>query len=238
MSNVALIPARSGSKGVRDKNVRLLGEKPLIAYTIAACLKSKLIDRVIVSTDSQDYADLCREMGAEVPFLRPSEISGDSATDYDFVKHALDWLESEMYEVQFVTHMRPTSPLRDPVVVDEAIEAFQKSNVATSLRSSHEMSESAYKTFKISREGYYASVGREMSLDKANEARQSFPKTYMGNGYVDVLSVDHIVKHKKIHGDRILPFITEVITEVDTEDDFSYLEYQVNRDTSLISRLF
>ena len=87
---VALIPARSGSKGVSNKNIRPLAGFPLIAYSIKAALKSKLIDRVIVSTDSEEYAEIAREYGAEVPFLRPSELSGDIATDKQFFKHAID----------------------------------------------------------------------------------------------------------------------------------------------------
>ena len=94
MINVlALIPARSGSKGVRDKNIRDLGGHSLLEWSIAACLKSSFIERTIVSTDSPEYASLSKSFGAEVPFLRPDHISGDRATDYQFIDHALSWLE-------------------------------------------------------------------------------------------------------------------------------------------------
>ncbi|MDO9219316.1 MAG: acylneuraminate cytidylyltransferase family protein, partial [Lacisediminimonas sp.] len=91
-SIVALIPARAGSKGVPHKNIKPLGGRPLIEWSIKACLKSRLIDRVIVSTDSPEYAELAIKLGAEAPFLRPAEISADRSTDYDFIVHALDWL--------------------------------------------------------------------------------------------------------------------------------------------------
>ena len=89
-SIVALIPARAGSKGVPHKNIRKLGEHSLIGWSIAACNAASSICRTIVSTDSDEYARISREIGAEVPFLRPAEFSGDRSTDYDFIKHALD----------------------------------------------------------------------------------------------------------------------------------------------------
>ena len=141
---LALIPARAGSKGVPDKNTRPLGGYPLLAWSIAACRKSKAIDRVIVSTDSPDYAALAREAGAEAPFLRPQEISGDLSTDYEFITHALDWLQEHGDMPDYVVHMRPTTPVRTPKIIDEAIEAFMKAPDASALRSVHEMPESAY----------------------------------------------------------------------------------------------
>ena len=107
---IALIPARSGSKGVRDKNIRSLGGHPLVEWSIAVSNKCRLIDRVIVSTDSREYADLCIGFGAEAPFLRPAGLSGDRSTDYEFVLHALDWLALNGGEPEFVVHIRPNQP--------------------------------------------------------------------------------------------------------------------------------
>ena len=109
---VALIPARAGSKGVPGKNIRLLGGYSLLAWSIAASLKTKSIDRVIVSTDSEEYATLARELGADVPFLRPAELSGDRSTDYDFVLHSLNWLRENSSEPDYIVHIRPTTPFR------------------------------------------------------------------------------------------------------------------------------
>ena len=124
---VALIPARAGSKGVPNKNIRLLGGHPLLAWSIAACLKSSTIDRVIVSTDSTEYASLAIKLGAEAPFLRPVEISGDRSTDYDFIVHAMDWLAAEKGAPEYLVHIRPTTPLRDQKMIDDAVAAFMKS---------------------------------------------------------------------------------------------------------------
>lgn len=236
---VALIPARSGSKGVPDKNIRLLGEHPLIAWSIMAAKKSKLIDRIIVSTDSSFYADIAKKYGAEVPFLRPVEISSDISTDYDFIHHAIEWLSIHHEKPKWIAHIRPTTPFRNPSEIDRAISLFKGNQIASSLRSAHEMSESAYKTFEINTNGFYKMVGNTyQNLDFANNARQLFSSTYQANGYIDVLSVEYILSKAAIHGDKVMPFITNHSYEVDTEDDFGLLEYQLKKDPYFFSQLF
>ena len=128
MSNViALIPARSGSKGVTHKNIRDLGGYPLIQWSIEACKKSNSINRTIISTDSEEYAKIAKDMGAEVPFLRPAEISTDSSTDYDFVKHALDWFAEHGGEPEYIVHIRPTTPFREPELLSDSIHLLTNS---------------------------------------------------------------------------------------------------------------
>ncbi len=236
---VALIPARAGSKGVPNKNIRLLGGHPLLAWSIAACLKSSKIDRVIVSTDSAEYAELAKKLGAEAPFLRPASISGDRSTDYEFIVHALDWLATEQGEPDFLVHIRATTPLRDPKLIDDAVRAFMVAPNATALRSVHEMSESAYKTFEIATGGQLKRLGADNTeLDSANNVRQQFPSTYQANGYVDVLSTAFIRKAKLIHGEHVIPFVTATVAEVDTEDDFAHLEFQLTQMPSILDKLF
>jgi CMP-N,N'-diacetyllegionaminic acid synthase len=237
---VALIPARAGSKGVPNKNIRALGGHALLEWSIAACKKSKRIDRVIVSTDSVAYQSLCRDFGAEVPFLRPAEISGDRSTDYEFIVHALDWLSDNGGEPDYIVHIRPTTPFRAPELIDAAIEAFTSAGAAaTALRSVHEMAESAYKTFEIAPGGQLKRLGSDSTaLDAANNARQAFPKTYIPNGYVDVLSTAFIRQSRLLHGDHVMPFVTPTVAEVDTEDDFDFLEYQITREPTLSTCLF
>ena len=235
---IALIPARSGSKGVADKNIKQLGGHPLISWSIAACKKSKLINRIIVSTDSQIYADLAISLGAEVPFLRPLNISGDESADAYFIKHALNCLKISKEKVDYIAHVRPTSPLRNPKLIDEAISIFLKSK-ASSLRSVGEMAESAYKYFEIDKDGYLQTLSNTgISIDSANDVRQTFPLTFVPNGYIDVLSVKFINNTGLIHGSSVLPYVTPNITEVDTEDDFDYLEFQVEKNPLIINNLF
>lgn len=236
---VALIPARAGSKGVPHKNIKNLGGRPLIEWSIQACLKSKLIDRVIVSTDSQDYADLAIKLGAEVPFLRPQEISGDRSTDYDFILHALNWLSLNSKEPDLLVHIRPTTPYRNPKLIDDAIKVFSSDPKATALRSVHEMSESAYKTFEIATTGQLKRLGADSTeLDAANSARQQFPATYQANGYVDVLSPHFIRSHGLIHGNWVIPFMTPSVVEVDTSEDFEHLEFLLNHNPDIAYQLF
>ena len=238
-SIVALIPARSGSKGVPHKNIKPLGKHPLIEWSVAACKATSSIHRIIVSTDSEEYAQMSREMGAEVPFLRPAEIAGDRSTDYDFIEHALDWFLKNGGEPEYIVHIRPTTPFRDPALIDHAVATFINHPQATALRSVHPMSESAYKTFEIAPGGRLKRVASESTeLDAANNARQQFPTTYIANGYVDVLSAAFIRKMHLIHGSHVLPFITPVVNEVDTEEDFFMLELELQNHPEFATRLF
>ena len=236
---VVVIPARAGSKGIVDKNIKLLAGHPLIAYSIAVARLAKSIDRVIVSTDSEKYATIVREYGAEVPFLRPAEISGDISTDYDFVRHLIDWmLHNEGDIPRFLVHLRPTTPLRTGNSIDVAINRIKRTNSATALRSVHEMSESAYKAFEIDGD-YLKSVGsNSFALDAFNDPRQKFEKTYQANGYVDVIRTSYVIENNKLHGDHVIAFVTPRVTEVDTVDDFDYLEYLVSKDPMIVNRLF
>src|SRR5262249_7126007 len=116
---VAIVPARGGSKAIPRKNVRLLGGVPLIAYSIEAGLTARTVDRVIVSTDDEEIAAVARRFGAEVPFMRPAALAGDSTPDLPVFQHALDWLDAhEGYRPEIVVQLRPTSPLRPPDCVD------------------------------------------------------------------------------------------------------------------------
>jgi N-acylneuraminate cytidylyltransferase len=198
-----------------------------------------LINRIIVSTDSEKYANLAKEHGADVPYLRPAELAGDTSTDYEFVKHLLDWLKSnENCQPDYLVHLRPVVPLRDSRIIDSAIEAFINNTEATSLRSAHEMSETAYKKFEI--EGnYFKAVGSDsFELDALNEPRQKYFKTYDPNGYVDVLKTSFVLSENKIHGNRVMPLITPMSYEIDAEEDFEYLEWQINRNDEIIKKLF
>tara|TARA_R110002049_G_scaffold29753_6_gene101281 strand:- start:2454 stop:3185 length:732 start_codon:yes stop_codon:yes gene_type:complete len=240
MKIIAVVPARSGSKGVPKKNIKDLGGKPLMAFSIMAGVKSKYINRVIVSTDTEEFAGIAKSYGAECPFLRPAEISGDKASDYELMNHLIHWLkENEGEAPDLIVHLRPTTPLRNVSQIDKAIEVFIENKQATALRSIHEMSESAYKTFELLDEQTLVTTFKhENDLDGANKARQSFPKTYFANGYVDVLSADFIVKNNRIHGNKVLPFITEPVVEVDTSFDFELLEMMNSRDRSCFNNLF
>jgi len=230
MNNIiALIPARSGSKGVSNKNIRPIGGFPLIAYSIAAALKSTLIDRVIVSTDSEEYAELSRSYGAETPFIRPADISGERATDIEFFRHAVTWFQdNEELTPEYFVHLRPTTPFRDPNILDNAIKEFISSDYSA-LRSCHKMSESSYKTFEIENNIFKRICNGESNIEGSNAARQVFPVTYEANGYIDIVRSEMIVNHNLIHGNRVKAFITNTSHEIDEISDVDFLEFLIKK---------
>ena len=124
MSTIAIIHARSGSKGIPNKNIIKLGGHPLIAWSIRASLLCPEITKTIVSTDSQEYASIAKDYGAEVPFLRPTIISKDNSTDLEFLEHYLEFIKGSSQKVDIIAHIRPTTPLRKPSLFSEAIKFF------------------------------------------------------------------------------------------------------------------
>ncbi len=236
MKVIALVTARSGSKGVPDKNIRNIGGHSLLDWSIKSSLKAQSISQVYLSTDSEEYANIGKDSGALVPFLRPNELASDTANDLDVIKHFLSLINEKP---DALVHIRPTTPLRDPSILDKAIEMFfSKKDNLTSLRSVHEMSESAYKSFEVDDKGFLSTIGSIESGDKANLPRQAFPKTYAANGYVDVLDPNYILRENKLHGEKILAFQMPVVTEVDSIEDLEYLEWQVTKHPLLLKTVF
>ena len=225
-----LIPARAGSKGVSRKNIKLLGGYPLIAYTIAAAKMSKDISRVIVSTDSAQIASIATRYGAEVPFIRPAELAKDNSLDIDFVLHAIEWFRQNEDKVpDYIVHLRPTTPLRDPVIIDAAIQKIKSCPGATSLRSGHPSAESPFKWFLLDEQGFFKSILPGYSNDFINAPRQMFPTVYIPDGYVDILKSGFIVESHSLHGDKMAGFVSPVCIEVDSIDDFEYFEFELQK---------
>ncbi len=231
----AIIPARSGSKGVKNKNIKLLCGYPMLAYSIAAAKLSQMIDRVIVSTDSEEYALLANKFGAETPFLRPAEISQDNSTDLEFMQHCINWLwENEHSVPEYFVHLRPTNPLRQLTYIDEAIVKIKNESDSSSLRSAHLASNTPYKWFELSDKGYFKSILGDRTNDEANNPRQKFKDVYIPNGYVDVLKTEFIVTNDLIHGQNMLPFIVPESVDVDAKKDIELLEFFVKKYNSEI----
>lgn len=224
---VAIIPARGGSKGVPGKNVRPLAGHPLLAYSVMAATLARSIGRVIVSTDSPEMAETARRYGAQTPFLRPAEFATDTATDKDYMLHAMRWmLENEGRVPEYWVLLRPTTPLRDPAIIDRAVEAFLQMPEATSLRSGHPCPECPYKWFERDAEGYFQGIRpNDPRPEYYNLPRQSFPTVYVPDGYVDILRASHALHADSLNGPRIFGFVSPVCTEVDTLEEFSFLEY-------------
>jgi N-acylneuraminate cytidylyltransferase len=226
---IAIIPARAGSKSLVDKNIKYLSGHPLIAYSIAAAKLSKKIDRVIVSTDSQKYTEIAKQYGAEVPFIRPDKISIDTAIDRDFLIHAMNWFkENESSVPEYWVHLRPTTPLRSIEIIDNAINEIMQDNNATSLRSGHKAPESPLKWFVKSNYYFRGLVdGEDYNLPK-----EAFEQVYIPDGFVDVVKSSFVMNNKEIHGDRMIGFESPVCTEVDSVEEFEYIQYQLDKNGS------
>ena len=204
-----------------------------------AAKKSKLIDKIILSTDSQKYADLASTYNLEVPFLRPSEISRDDSVDNDFMLHTLKWLsKNEAYYPDYIVHLRPTTPLRDPKIIDEAINKISVETDATALRSVYEMSETAYKTFEIE-DGYLKCVFTgDPDIEKANQPRQNFNNTFVPNGYVDIIKSKYLLDTGKMHGNNVIAHLTPNVGEIDNLDDFIKIDYSIQNNSKIFDKLF
>ena len=219
----AIIPARGGSKGISGKNIKLLNGYPLIAYSIRSCKLSKNINRIIVSTENKEIASIAKEYGAEVPFIRPKKHSTDESTDEGFLNHFFDKIK-----VEEVALIRPTTPLRNPKIMDKAINLyFQKKEKISGLRSVETTSKTPYKLFQII-DGYCCGFFEDFKgiKDYANLPRQSFPKTYNANGHIDIVKKETL-KKGTIFGNKIFAYINPPIIDIDSIQDFEYAEYQL-----------
>ena len=222
----AVIPARGGSKTIPKKNIRPLKGFPLIAYSIAAAKLSKKIDRVIVTTDSEEIASIAKKFGAETPFLRPAEIAQDHSTDREFMDHLITWLlETENEVPAMFVHLRPTSPLRNPEVIDSAIETMLENSSATSLRSGNRHDFVPEKAFRLNGGFFEGLFPEDQRPEYHNLPRQIFPPVYKPNGYVDILKTEFILNNPPLlHGDKILGFLTPDTDDIDNQSDLKNVE--------------
>ena len=228
---LAIIPARGGSKGVPRKNLRLLLGKPLLVWAIERARDAKSVTRVIVSTDDEEIADLARAHGAEVPFLRPAEISQDLSTDVEFLLHALSWLkENESYEPEAVVTVRATAPLCPPARIDEGVRLLLDTPEADAARPITEAPKHPYKMWKISADGKWLEpfLTEEFTglSEPHNSPRQLFPKIYVHTGSMDVMRPRTIRELRSTSGKKLLHFYMppEESVNIDTDVDFKLAE--------------
>jgi N-acylneuraminate cytidylyltransferase len=212
MKVLGIVPARGGSKSISRKNIRLMAGRPLVAYTIDAARASRRIDRLVVSTDDEEIARVCRDLGAEVPFVRPAHLAEDHVTDLPVFVHCLAWLaEHDAYRPDVVVHLRPTSPLRTAGHIDAAVDLLIASPDADSVRSVCAVPVHPLKMWRIE-EGWLAPFvsERESGIAEAfNEPRQRLPAAFVQNGAVDVIRIETIERLGSMSGRRISPFLMD-----------------------------
>lgn len=250
MNVLAVIPARAGSKSVPHKNIREIGGKPMLVHSIDHALASRYINRVIVSTDSEEYAAIAKEYGAEVPFLRPAEYATDMALDYDVFYHALTWLAgNEGYRPDIVVQLRPTYPIRNVDDIDNMIKLLVDHPEADSVRSMSKAQEIPYKMWlQEDSGGDSTQSGTEKSNTMAtgtamgkvkplmtdipecyNMPRQELPVVYYQNACIDVFRPDVVLYKKSMSGDYILGYEMEENYDIDTEEDFNRAIKAINQ---------
>ena len=224
----ALIPARSGSKGIKDKNIIDVLGKPMMAHSILQAIKSRYIDEVYISTDSEKYAEIAMRYGAKAPFLRPSDISGDLSTDYEVFEHFVGWIkEAGIRRPDILVQLRPTYPTRKVKDLDHSIEIFlEHFEEADSLRSVIEAPETPYKMWKEDGAFLAPLLSVPGMKEPYNAPRQSLPRVYWQNACIDMVKTDCIENKKSMTGDRILRFemSSSEVHDIDKLDDLKKIE--------------
>lgn len=207
MKVLAIIPARKGSKGIKDKNIRLLNGHPLISYSICAAKKIKKINRIICTTDSKKIAAIARRYGAETPFIRPGKYAKDLSSDLEVFEHCLNWLkEKENYIPDIIVHLRPTSPIRFIKDISSGLKIISKNTKIDSIRSVTEPLTTPYKMWRINAKGNLAPLLKiKNNKEPYNTARQLLPKIYAQTGTLDFIRVSTILKKKSMTGSKIYP---------------------------------
>lgn len=220
---VAIILARGGSKGVPRKNIRDLFGKPLIAYAIEPGLKAQTVDRVIVSTDDEEIAEIAKSYGAEVPFMRPAEIAQDGTADQPVYRHLVEWLqENEGYIFDYLVNLRCTTPLKTPEMIDDAVNLL-KAGDCDSVRTANLVrgEEHPYWMFKKGADGVAESFVDGIKLENYHQ-RQLLPPCYALNFLVDAMRVDVVMNSSYPCGTKVkLLEIEDVLRtlDIDTEED-------------------
>ncbi len=221
---ITIIPARGGSKSLPKKNIRLLKDKPLLCYSIDYSKNSDIVDKTIVTTDSQEIADIAKSCGADVPFLRPSEYAQDDTRDYPFMRHVLDYFESkgEVYDIYIL--LRPTSPIRPKGLIEKAIKIFEDNPTATSVRSIAKIKEHPYRAWVMNDDGNMEGFVKGIE-ESYNIPRQELPEVYFQTGDIEAVSRQTIL-NGSISGDNVYPLIIkhDEMVDIDEVSDFKKAE--------------
>ena len=216
---MAIIPARGGSKGLPGKNIKNLGGKPLIAHTIEVARSSKYLDRIIVTTDDQEIRKVALEYGAEVPFLRPKELSGDNSPTIDAVLHCLEYIkENEEYIPDYICLLQCTVPLRTSEDIDRCIEKCILSAYESCI-SVCEVQSSPYWMKKFEGEKLVHLMDQKDTILR----RQDLPQVYEINGAVYVISTQALLAHQSIHIENTTGYIMPKERSVDIDDELDFM---------------
>lgn len=234
MKILCLINARSGSKGVPNKNIKLLNKKPLIAWSIELAKSCENIDRIIVSTESNKIANISVEFGAEVPFFRPTELATDKALQFDVIYHALNFMKNKGYVCDAVLLLQPTCPLRKKTDIEGCISLMEKTNADTVIAVVKE-SESLINTLYYMKDE--SNLTEYIETKSKGILRQDYNSIYRRVGTVYLIKSEVILEQKKLYGDNLkgYPVSPETAFNIDTIFDWKRIEAWLNWENTEIN---
>lgn len=215
---LAIIPARSGSKRLVHKNIKILKNKPLIAWSIEAALKSKYIKNVIVSTDSQEYARIAMQYGAQVPYLRDRSLSDDTSSSFDVIKNIIDFYANKNISFKHIVLLQPTSPLRNNKHIDEALDLFFKKK-ANSVISVCECEHSPLWSNTIPENG---AMDLFLPSEIKNLRSQDLEKYYRLNGAIYIAKIKEFMQYKGFFMPNSFAYKMESIYSIDIHTDYDF----------------
>ncbi len=221
---IVIIPARSGSKSLPKKNVLPLNGKPMLCYSVSYGINCNAVDKVVVSTDSEEFAEVAKGCGAEVPFIRPAELAEDNTRDYPVMRHAMDYFESigEVYDVYIL--LRPTSPLRPQGLIEKAIDIMIKNPTASSVRTVAKIKEHPYRAWNIKEDGSMSGFVADVE-ESYNIPRQELPEVYFQTGDLEAVRRETLL-NGSVSGDNIFPLVIdyEDMVDIDHKNDLNKAE--------------
>lgn len=219
MKSIAIIPARSGSKGLLDKNIKMFCGKPLMAWTIEAALESKQFDEIMVSTDSAKYAEIAKEYGAHVPFLRSENMASDTASTWDTVREVLENYKKNGREYDVVCLLQPTSPLRKWKDIVAGMTLFKEKDadsVIAVCKLEHSINSCNTLGSDFSMEGFFDS--------NKSGRRQDAKAYYRINGALYIQKVSEIMQHKNLYGPKSYAYLMDKQASMDIDDDVDFIQ--------------
>lgn len=219
MKMLAIIPARSGSKGLKDKNIKNLCGKPLIGWTIEAAIQSKCFDEVMVSTDSEYYAEIAKLYGAKVPFLRSREMSSDEASTWDAVREVIKMYRVLGKEFDSICLLQPTSPLREVDDIVAGVKLFQEKKAKSVIgvcRLEHAIDICNTLNENLSMNGFFDS--------NKSGRRQDMDAYFRINGALYIQAVSELMSHKNLYGDKSYAYIMNKVSSIDIDDEIDFIQ--------------
>lgn len=218
--NLAVIPARGGSKRIPGKNIRPFLGKPLISYSIEAAKRTELFDRIIVSTDSEQIAETAREYGAEAPFMRPAEIADDFTPTQNVLSHAINFI-SEKTPVDYMCCIYATAPLISPKYIKQGYSMLLEKD-ANTVFSVTTFPHPIFRAYKINPDGFVQMIWPEHGLTRSND----LPETYHDAGQIYWIKGDNFIKTGKMISKKTIPLILPryLVQDIDTQEDWETAE--------------